>query len=300
MLDECNPYTKILRSARDRFGDTLESSNVKIILISGREKEDNTYNLPASSEVAALYVGDFEDENAFASRDIVVETKSKKLERISELHPAYLPLQYPIAFPYGEDGYHIDLNLKRTTTNSAKPRSKVSMREFFAYKIFDRYHQVNALLYCGKLFQQFLVDGYTMIESERIRFIQLNQKTLRADKYSNVSASALSGNQDSGLCGNRIVLPSTYIGGPRYMAEKYKDAMAICQNFGYPDLFITFTCNPKWPEIKRKLEDPRLKTEDRAEILTRVFQMKLDNLITDIHNKKMFGPSTGGNLAYLF
>ncbi|CDY47315.1 BnaAnng08890D [Brassica napus] len=295
MLDECKPYAKILRTARDRFGDALQSLDVKIILISGRGTNEKTYNLPTTSEVAALFVGDFDEE--IDARDIIVETKGNKLTRISELHPAYLPLQYPLLFPFGEDGYHIDLHLKRTTTTSKKPRSKVSMREFFAYRIFERYNQFSALMFSGKLFQQFLVDGFTMIEAERIRYLKLNQKALRADKYSNVSAYASSGNQDSTKCGKRIVLPSTYVGGARYMREKYMDAMAVCQTFGYPELFITFTCNPKWPDITRHLQQRRLKSEDRADILSRVFKMNLDSLIFEIHNKNLFGSSRGSKLS---
>ncbi|XP_012832537.1 PREDICTED: uncharacterized protein LOC105953423 [Erythranthe guttata] len=53
-----------------------------------------------------------EDEGV---RDIVVETRSKKLQRISELHPLYLPLQYLLIFPYGEDGYRDDIPLRETS-----------------------------------------------------------------------------------------------------------------------------------------------------------------------------------------
>lgn len=49
--------------------------------------------------------------------------------------------------------------------------------------------------------------------------------------------------------GKRVVLPSSSTGGSRYMQQNYKDAMAICKWAGYPDLFVTFTCNPKWPEL---------------------------------------------------
>ncbi|GJY09223.1 ATP-dependent DNA helicase PIF1-like protein [Tanacetum coccineum] len=38
-------------------------------------------------------------------------------------------------------------------------------------------------------------------------------------------------------------------GGPRYMMQNYQDAMAICRTYGNPDMFITFTSNPKWSEI---------------------------------------------------
>lgn len=36
-------------------------------------------------------------------RDIVVETKNGWLQRINELHPSYLPLQYILFFPYVDD-----------------------------------------------------------------------------------------------------------------------------------------------------------------------------------------------------
>lgn len=42
---------------------------------------------------------------------------------------------------------------------------------------------------------------------------------------------------------------SSFTAGPRYMAEKYQDAMAICRWYGNPNLFITVTANPNWVEI---------------------------------------------------
>jgi len=80
------------------------------------------------------------------------------------------------------------------------------------------------------------------------------------------------------------------------MQEKYKDAMAVCQYYGYPNLFITFTCNPKWPEITKHLQERKLKEEDRADILSRMFKMKLENLIFGIHKNKLFGHSAAGKL----
>ncbi|GBC41616.1 hypothetical protein PHYBLDRAFT_64601 [Rhizophagus irregularis DAOM 181602=DAOM 197198] len=51
----------------------------------------------------------------------------------------------------------------------------------------------------------------------------------------------------------RIILPSSFTGGPRQMHKLYQDAMAIVRVFEKPDLFITITCNPKWPEIQNAL-----------------------------------------------
>jgi hypothetical protein len=34
------------------------------------------------------------------------------------------------------------------------------------------------------------------------------------------------------------------------LQQLYQDGMAIVRKLGKADLFVTFTCNPKWPEIK--------------------------------------------------
>ncbi|XP_021986432.1 uncharacterized protein LOC110882810 [Helianthus annuus] len=65
--------------------------------------------------------------------------------------------------------------------------------------------------------------------------------------------------------------------------------MAICKWFGYPDFFITITCNPKWPEIKRFLKDKNINPEDRPDILCRLFKIKLDAIIKDLQEKSLFG-----------
>ncbi|KAG8231027.1 hypothetical protein J437_LFUL009618 [Ladona fulva] len=38
-------------------------------------------------------------------------------------------------------------------------------------------------------------------------------------------------------------------GSPRNMRERCCDAMSIFGKIGAPDLFVTFTANPRWPEV---------------------------------------------------
>jgi hypothetical protein len=57
--------------------------------------------------------------------------------------------------------------------------------------------------------------------------------------------------------------------------------MAKVRKFGKSDLFVTFTCNPKWKEIIDALL-PRQTTTDRLELITHVFNLKLDALLKDI------------------
>lgn len=96
------------------------------------------------------------------------------------------------------------------------------------------------------------------------------------------------------MTGRPIILPSSFSGGARYMMQNYLDAMSLCKWFGYPDLFITVTCNPKWPEITRYLTDVGLKPEDGPDIICRVFKMKLDMLLKDLKQKKLFGRVNAG------
>ncbi|GJS64165.1 ATP-dependent DNA helicase PIF1-like protein [Tanacetum coccineum] len=68
---------------------------------------------------------------------------------------------------------------------------------------------------------------------------------------------------------------------------KIHDAMALCRTYGNPDLFITFTSNPKWPEIGEMLAYvPGQKPHDRPEVGTRVYKLKLTELLDDLQKTK--------------
>ncbi|KAF7831674.1 hypothetical protein G2W53_014007 [Senna tora] len=161
--------------------------NLRLKLIRKHNSDARTYNLPTASEVAALIVGDI--DLSTGERDIIVENRSGVLQHIDELHPLYLPMQYLLLFPYGEDGYRPDMLYR---------------------------------------------DG--------------------------------SINQD----------------------HKY-DAMTICATTEFPDLFITFTCNPKWPELDRLLNQLGCKTEDPPDLVSRIFKIKLNKLVRDITKDMLFG-----------
>ena len=66
--------------------------------------------------------------------------------------------------------------------------------------------------------------------------------------------------------GQMVILPSTFTGGPRYMHERTQDAMTYVRHYGRPDLFITFTCNPRWDEIKELLL-PGQRSYDRHDVI---------------------------------
>ncbi|PVH66941.1 hypothetical protein PAHAL_1G389900 [Panicum hallii] len=174
MLDMHNPIVKLFRTARERLlGDSSDRA-------------------PVASEVVGLIVGDIGQTDV--GRDIIIEDRSSRLQRINEQHCKFMAMQYPILFPYGEDGYH------------------------------------ESLMYPIAI----------------------------------------------------------------YRYQKYQDCIGICRKHGCPDLFITFTSNPAWPEIMEALP-PGLQPSDRPDIIDRIFKMKLNILMDDIKKRKFFGPINADN-----
>ena len=102
------------------------------------------------SEVVGLIIGDFGvyDKN----RDIIVEYKKGQLKRISSLHPSLMAMQYPILFPYGEDGYRIDIECVFISHLHCFPRKFIAMREYYSYRVQQRLLEGTTLLRGGRLF----------------------------------------------------------------------------------------------------------------------------------------------------
>ncbi|XP_058723889.1 uncharacterized protein LOC131595540 [Vicia villosa] len=215
MLDEFNTHAKTFRMAADRLKDS-HVPDLKLKLIADRSKDGRVYNQPTVSEVAALIVGDVDTGS---KRHIILERQSGRLKRISEFHPSYLALQYPILFPYGEDGFRIGI-LHRETKEKTK-KNKLTIREWLTFRIQTRPTEAHTLLMSRRLFQQFLVDGFTMMESQRLNYMRKHQKKLRVSKYNNLNGPEQDQNTQGANKGKRVVLPSTYVGSRRYMEELY-------------------------------------------------------------------------------
>ncbi|GKE23106.1 DNA helicase PIF1, ATP-dependent, partial [Tanacetum coccineum] len=163
-------------------------------------RDGRQYNLPTTSEVAALIVGDI--DSTTNDRDIILHMQKGGLKRINELHPSYLALQYPLLFPYGEDGYWTDIYHEGVTDETpTNKKTRVTMREYFAYRLQNR------------------ATDFSMRNLLQIR--KLTEEEAAAFK----------------LRGKKVILPSSYTGRPRYMMQNYLDAMTICKVYGYPAVY---------------------------------------------------------------
>ena len=206
-----------------------------------------------------------------------------------------------MVFPHGTPGY--DRTLQKTDPTARYRRVTVSAHWCFhmhergvggsddsqAGATHDgrtRERRFSALLRARKLFGELILDAYLQTESDRLAYQAKNQKQLRAETYAGVQAAVLA--TTGATVGRKVILAPSFVGGPRHYHQQYRNAMAIVRAFGKPDLFITFTCNPKWPEITRELL-PGQTAADRPDLVARVFNMKLDALLTDLWETGIFG-----------
>lgn len=84
------------------------------------------------------------------------------------------------------------------------------------------------------------------------------------------------------------------------MNQLFQDSMAICRHFHKPDIFLTMTANPNWPEIQNQLllevpppagaryQQRKQKASDRPDIVARVFELKKNDLLKEV-KKGLFG-----------
>jgi hypothetical protein len=219
--------------------------------------------VPTADEVVTLMVGD--GSEAVDNRDVVLAQQAGPFQRISELHVGYMALHYPLLFPYGEDGWHSNIQFNGVIADAdldedhveeselQRKHCNVTMVKFYGYRLQHRDTDGIALLRGGRLWQQYIVDAYAAIEQNRLKYLRLNKKKLRADLYQGLQDAITASDTSAVAIGQRIILPSSFTVGPRHMVQNYQDAMAICKWAGCPDAFVTFTCNPQWFEIRRAL-----------------------------------------------
>jgi len=89
-----------------------------------RFKDSRVYNTPSADEIATLIVCDFSTLDV--GRDIIVKKVFGQLTRLHETHKCFIPLQYPLLFSYGEDGYQEDI-LIRDSHKYCQSRKKVQI-----------------------------------------------------------------------------------------------------------------------------------------------------------------------------
>ncbi|KAF5457590.1 hypothetical protein F2P56_021681 [Juglans regia] len=128
---------------------------------------------------------------------------------------------------------------------------------------------------------------YVKIETSRLDYFRNKQQEIRSEVYQGIVDSLSIGQSNASKVGKRIILPSSFIGGPRDMRKRYMEAMALVQRFGKPDIFLTMTCNPSWKEILDEL-GPQEEAQNRPDLIARIFRAKLEELKDELFKREIF------------
>ncbi|KAF7127851.1 hypothetical protein RHSIM_Rhsim11G0017500 [Rhododendron simsii] len=250
-------------------------------------KDRRQFNLPTTNEVAIVIVIPEDGSKSSGMRVIILHLEGNNgLIQINECHPAYLPLHYVLLFPRGELGWEPDL--KQWDVDRDQPSSeRMTQMQYYSYRLFECLDEYSTILRGRKLFQEFLVDIWASTEQNRLTFHKFNQGKLHAELYQDLRDIGL-GDLGPNQIGQRVVLPSSFIGSPQHMFEIFQDSMAITQYNQHPDIFLTMTANPRWPKITVALL-PRQTAVDCPDLVARVFELKRRALMREIETNKVFG-----------
>jgi hypothetical protein len=142
---------------------------------------------------------------------------------------------------------------------------------------------------------EYLCDIWAQVEARTAHF---HKSPAQQAKYRGARVAAIEDQLSAGgradEVGQPVVrLPSSFVGSARYYQQLYMDAMALPKKFGKPDLFLTFTCNPNWPEIVDNMKGFEAGPNSRPDLIARVFQIKLKSLIEDLEESSVLGNIRG-------
>ncbi|XP_074356396.1 uncharacterized protein LOC141696109 [Apium graveolens] len=261
MLDKNNELVKAFCMARNQF-ENEDLYEFKLVLISSQSSSGRPNHITPSDKVDAFIVSDDMDTGGF--RSTVVKSKQEGVKRIYETDPHFMQFQYPLLFPWGTEGYH-----KRIPLISNKYSEIENLDdEDLDPDSTQRRHISLREYYClmphlaGHLWQQYVVDH--------------------------------KGDHDPMHVGKVVIPSASFTGSQRYMSQYFKDSLAICHVIGHPSLFLTMTCNSKWPEIQEMFKLlPNVDHVNAPDIVSHVFKLKLDQLLVLIKKKNYFGKCIG-------
>nr|CAG8486844.1 4048_t:CDS:2 [Entrophospora candida] len=164
-------------------------------------------HIDEQTAVAAIVI-DADDENVAPTRDIILRLQEGGLKHQAENRDDIYEDQLPIT--------------------EAK---KVTQLEYYSYRLQVHEGESRHLHQSGCLFQQYVVDAYVSIEHNCLNWYRQNQNRIRSELYQGLQDAIFRSDTVTENVGRRVVLPSSFTGGPRQMHQLYQDAMAIVRSF---------------------------------------------------------------------
>jgi len=109
-----------------------------------------------------------------------------------------MALQYPLLFLFAIDGWVCGIPLAEGSSNHCEG---VTLLQYYAFRIQFRVNEVNILLRGGRLCLQFVVDYYTVVEHECLRYIWDHQNVLHIELYAGLENAFTAGESNTSTIG---------------------------------------------------------------------------------------------------
>ncbi len=289
MIQACeNSFIDMYKSARELLEAARQSTNsMRVILnsqlklIVERDSDQRRTTLLTISEVA-VFISD--EYNEIEHRDIVVAKRTavdeeSRFHRISHDNVVYFSLHYVLFFSEGKSSWHWALRLRNDDHSRIKTR--YSRRAWLWYHLFERSDQYSVVQRDRRLFQQYIVDCFAIVDQSQLKFFRHNQKIICADIYKDLADAITQKDDDSKLIDCRMILSSSYIEEDRWMQQLYQNFMIIARHFEKSIMFVTCTANLHWLDIIVALESNQ-RVENQSDIVAQVFHEKIKTLLQNL------------------
>jgi hypothetical protein len=140
------------------LGQAEDLEDYHVTLNLDQKLDQRTYNAPLASEVAAVWIEGSELLGQ-CQNSVVLHGKDRSRHGIRSYHGCYDALSYPLFFPKGELGWHMDI-----------PKKDVSMEEVIKYRALLKARsgseeEIGLLFYLFKYFTYMYFNGYSIKNS---------------------------------------------------------------------------------------------------------------------------------------
>ncbi|PWA49778.1 helitron helicase-like domain-containing protein [Artemisia annua] len=177
-LNSHNALVHLFRTTRDKLREAdIPEFQIRLFGVVG----GNQYDLPTADAIGAIvYDGGPETMTDY---DVVIQRHSREAESDSNM----------------------------------EEQKRMTMKAYYAYQLCDRVGRHSLITQAGRLFQQYAVNAYCVIEQSRTDFKRRKQNDIRSEYLSGIYDAITRGDRDGRDVGSRIILPTSFTVGPHYM-----------------------------------------------------------------------------------
>ena len=179
-----NPFMAVYEQAKElSLTTTLPSYCLHLDFLHATDHQ--RYSLPhANYELAAIIPGNV--DTCIACHDIIIRPKGSPLICISECHPAYIPLHFPLLAPTGQLGWNTDMHyLRQPYASRASTHTHLTLRNFLQFHLHCHPPSIESNHYfcSGFLLWEYIVEMWLAVEHCQLHWIHDHQADLCAELY---------------------------------------------------------------------------------------------------------------------